>query len=74
MAVATILHVDQVEHDDAAEVAKANLPRDLVDRFHIRSRDRVLEPGIALADEFAGVDVDRDERFGLVDDEIAARF
>ena len=74
VAVAAVFHVDQVEHDDAAEVAKADLACDLIDRFHIRPRDRVFEPGIALADKFAGVDVDRDERLGLVDDEIAARF
>ena len=35
--------------------------------------DRVFEP-VRFADELAGVDIDRHQRFGLVDDDIAARF
>ena len=74
MPVAAVFHIDQVEHDDAAEVAQANLACDLIDRFHIGAGDRVLETGVAFADEFAGIDVDRDEGLGLIDDEIAAGF
>src|SRR6201995_827757 len=72
-AVAPFLHVDEVEDDDAAEVAQANLTRDLLDRLHVRTRDRVFEPRAAATDELARVHVNRDERLGLVDDEVAAR-
>ena len=34
----------------------------------IRARDRVFQTGSAAADELAGVDVDRNQRFGLIDD------
>ena len=70
--IAPLFHVDQVEHDDAAQVAQPNLPRDLFDRFHVGARDRVFQTRAAAADELAGVDVDRNQRFGLIDDQIAA--
>ncbi len=72
--VASVFHIDQVEHDDPAEVAKAYLACDLIDRLEVRLRDRIFEAGVALADELAGVHVDGDESFGLVDDEISAGF
>src|SRR5262249_27911722 len=59
------------DDDDAAEVSQAQLPRD-----HLRGLEVRLEYGVveaAPADKAAGIDVDRGERFGLVDDEIAAR-
>ena len=51
--------------------AQADLPRDLGHRFEVRREDRVLER--VLADELPGVDVDRDERLRLLDDERASR-
>src|SRR5205085_47985 len=70
--VAPLLHVDQVEYDDAAQIAQSDLPRDLFDRFHVRARDRVFEPRAAAPDELTRVHVNCDERLGLIDDEIAA--
>ena len=62
------------QHDDAAEVAQPDLPHDLLRRFEVGLDDRVFEPaGGLLADVAAGVDVDRDQRLGLVDDDRAAR-
>ena len=66
------LHVDEIEHDDAAEVAQPQLPGHGLRRFQVRLEDRVVE--IAATDIAAGVDIDRRHRLGLVDDEIAARF
>src|SRR3989304_4080562 len=40
LAVLLLLHVDQVEHDDAAQVAEANLPHDLLDRLEVGLEDR----------------------------------
>ena len=65
------VHVDEVDDDDAAEVAQAQLPRDHLRGLEVGLEDRVVE--VAPADEAAGVDVDRGQRLGLVDDEIAAR-
>ena len=69
-AVLGILHVDEVHDEDAAEVAQADLPGDLGDRLEVRREDRLLER--VAADEPSRVDVDRDERLGLVDDDRAA--
>src|SRR6266852_386858 len=65
-AVAALLHVDEVDHDDAAEVAEANLTDDFLHGFEVGFDDGVLEARGALADEFAGVDVDGHEGFGWV--------
>ena len=74
MAIAALFHVDQIEHDDAAEIAQANLARNLFDGFHVRAGDRVFETRGAAPDEFAGVHVDRHQRFGLIDHQITAGF
>ncbi len=65
-----VLHVDEVDDDDAAEVAQPQLPRDHLRGLEVGLEDRVVEA--AAADEAAGVDVDRRHRLGLVDDQVAA--
>ena len=65
------VHVDEVDDDDAAEVAQAQLPRDRLRRLEVGLEHRVVE--VAAADEAAGVHVDRGHRLGLVDDQVAAR-
>ena len=47
-------------------------PHDFLHRFEVGLDDGVLEARRAAADIFAGVDVDGDERFGVVDDDVAA--
>src|ERR1035437_5075895 len=69
--VLAVVHVDKVNDDDAAEVAEANLADDLGDGVEVGFDDGVLKAG-RLADVLAGVDVDGDEGFGLVDDDGAA--
>jgi hypothetical protein len=73
-AVAALFHVDEVDDDDAAEVAKADLADDFFYGFEVGFDDGVLEAGGAFADELAGVDVDGDEGFCVVDDDVAAGF
>ncbi len=70
--VAAVLHVDEVDHDQAREVAQPKLARDLVGRFEIGLVRGLLDR--MLARRFARVHVDRYERLGLVDDDVAARF
>ena len=78
LAVLRVRHVDEVDDDDPADVAQAQLADDLLDRLEVVLRDRVLEPAGAVAlraraDEAAGVDVDDRERLGVVEDQVAAR-
>ena len=70
VAVRLRLHVDEVADDDAAEVAQPQLARDLARRLHVRLEDRLLR--ILLAGVAARVHVDRDQRFGRLDDQVAA--
>ena len=65
------LHVDEVDHDDAADVAQPELLGDLLGRLHVVVEDRLLE--VRRADVLAGVDVDHRQRLGVLDDQRAAR-
>src|SRR5437867_1592126 len=70
LLVAARLHVDEIEHDQTAHVAQAELPADFIGGFEID-----LEDGgflVFAAFVAAGVDVDGHERLGFVDDDIAA--
>ena len=72
VAVAALFHVDEIDDDDAAEIAQANLADDFFHGFEIGFDDGVFEARGAFADELAGVDVDGHQRFGVVDDDVAA--
>ena len=69
--VLVLLHVDEVDHDQAGKVAQPQLARHFLRRFQVRLDGGVLD--IVLARRLAGVDVDGDQRLGLVDDDVAAR-
>src|SRR5215471_9698487 len=71
--VAALFHVDEVHDDDAAEIAQANLANDFLHGFEVRFYDGVFEARRTFADKLAGVDVNGYERFGVIDDDIAAR-
>src|SRR5580658_274499 len=70
-AILALIHIDEVDDDDAAEIAQTNLAHDLRNRVEVGLDDGVFQAR-RLADIFAGVDVDRDQRFGLIDDDRAA--
>ena len=72
IAVGLQHHVDEVDHDDAADVAQPQLAHDLLGRFEVVAGDRLLEVA-AGAGELAGVDVDDRHRLGAVDHQRAAR-
>jgi hypothetical protein len=69
VTILAVLHVDQVEHDDPAKIAKSN--RRAISStasmfvFVIVSSRRAFP----LSDKFAGVDIDRDQGLGLIEDE-----
>ena len=69
-AVAPLIHVDEVDDDQTGEIAQAELAGDFLGGFEIGLERGVLD--IVLARRLAGIDVDGDERLGLVDDDIAA--
>ena len=64
------LHVDEVDDDQPGEVAQPQLPRHFVGGFQVGAQRRLLDA--ALARRAARVDVDRHQRLGLVDHQIAA--
>ena len=64
-------HVDEVDHDEAAQVAQTHLAGHFVGRFAVRAEGRFFNVGAARGT--GRVDVDRDERFGVVDHDRAAR-
>src|SRR5215469_2624036 len=72
VAIAALFHVDEVDDDDAAQIAQANLADDFFHGFDVGADDGVFEAIGTAANEFAGVYVDGHERFGVVDDDVAA--
>ena len=68
--VAPVLHVDEVDDDEAGEVAEPHLPGGFLGGFHVGLEGGLLDRGLARG--AAGVDVDGDQRLGDVDDDVAA--
>ena len=71
LAILALLHIDEVDHDDSAQVSKSDLSHDLFCGFEVCSSNRVFEL-VGLADKLSGVDVDRYEGLGLIDDDVAS--
>ena len=69
--VAPFLHVDEVDDDQPGQVPQLQLPGEFLGRFQVGLQRGFLDR--ELARRLAGVDVDGDQRLGLVDDEVAAR-
>ena len=68
--VALLVHVDEVDDNEPREIAQPQLPRDLLGGFEVGLERGVLD--VMLARGAAGVDVDRDQRLGLVEHDVAA--
>jgi hypothetical protein len=58
-------HIDEVAHDDAADVAQANLARNFPCGLDVGTQDRFL--GVLLPSVPPGVDIDADQRLGRLD-------
>ena len=65
-------HINEVDDDDAADVAQAQLADDLFGRLEIIASNRLLQRA-AGTDELTGVDIDDGHRLGAVNDEGASR-
>ena len=68
--VAPVLHVDEVDDDEAGQVAQAHLAGGFLGGLEVGLERRLLDR--ALAGGAAGVDVDGDQRLGHADDDVAA--
>ena len=64
------LHVDEIDDDQSADVAQAQLPRDFLGGFQVGVAGGRLD--VAAAGAARGVDVDRYQRLGMVDHQAAA--
>lgn len=71
LLVATRFHVDEIEDDDATDVAETELSADFLGGFDVHFQDGAVVVAF-LALVTSGVDVDGDEGLGFVDDDIAA--
>lgn len=71
LAVATVFHIDEVEDDEAADVAEFDLAGDFVSGFEI-GLDDVVFAVFASAFMGAGIYVDGGEGFGFFDDDFAS--
>lgn len=67
--VLLVFHVDEVDDDDAADVAQAQLPGDRGGGLEVGLEDGLFK--VAMADEGAGVHIDRGHRFSRVDHQVA---
>ena len=68
--VLVLVHVDEVDDDEARQVTQAHLPRELFRGLEIGLQRRALD--VALLGGAAGVDVHADQRLCRVNHEIAA--
>ena len=65
-----VLHVDEVDHDQTAQIAQAQLPGDFIGRFKIGVERGGFD--VAATGRACGVDVHRDQCLGMVDHDGAA--
>ena len=65
------IHVNEVNNDNTAKVTQSQLPRNRLCGFKIGFENSVIET--APGHKPASVHINGDERFGLVDDDVAAR-
>ena len=63
-------HVDEVDDDEATQVAQAQLTGNLVGRFQVGLQRRLLD--VAALGGAGGVDVDGGQGLGRIDDDAAA--
>jgi len=71
LPVAALVHVDEIDDDDATQIAQPYLAHDFLDRINVGFDDRVFETR-CLANILAGIHIDRNQRFRLVNDNVAA--
>ena len=64
------LHVNEIDHDQATQIPQAQLAADLVGGLKIGAGGGFFD--VATLGGFSGIDVDRDQGFGRLDDDRTA--
>ena len=64
-------HIDEVDNNDAAQIAQPQLPSDCLGSLHIGLVNRLFQ--IAVTNKRTGIDVDGGHSFGLVYDQMSSR-
>ena len=72
LTVAADAHVNEVDNNKTAKVTQAHLARNFVCRFKVGLVGGFFD--VATFGRFRRVDIDGNERFGVVNDEFAARW
>src|SRR5436190_21043121 len=70
LLVLSALHIDKVADDQSTDVSKSQLARNFISRLQIRLQNCLFY--VACAFVAAGIHVDRNERFGLINDNVTA--
>src|SRR4051794_13964477 len=73
LPILPLVHVDEVDDDDAAQIAQPDLPHNFFDGLRVRFGDGVFQ-AVRFADILSCIHIDRHQRFGLIDYDVAARF
>ena len=61
-----VAHIDEVHDDQAAEIPEPQLPGELLGRFHVGQKNRLLK--ILILGSAAGIDINGHQRLGGIDD------
>src|SRR5262249_41337672 len=70
LAVLTLVHINEINHNDAAQVTQADLADNLPDRVDVGFDDGVFQPR-GLAHIFACIHVNGHQRLSLVDHDVS---
>ena len=70
LPVRAIVHVDVIDHDQAADVSQPELERNLLRRRHVHLRRDGLVVAVVNERGAPGVDVDRGERLRLLNHDV----
>ena len=70
LLMAFLLHVDEIGHDDAADIPQAQLAGNFRRCFHVRPEYRIRQ--VRIPDKTTGVDVNDRQGFGFINDQIPA--
>src|SRR5437764_9722258 len=71
LPVTALVHVDEINHNDSAEITQPNLANNFLDGVDVRLNNSVFQAS-GLADVFAGIHIYRNQRFRLIDDDVAS--
>ena len=67
-----VLHIDEIDNDDTAQIAQSELARYRLGGFHIGFEDGFFE--VLMTDECPGININRGHGFGLIDNQVATGF